>query len=500
MSSTLIRVKRLASQPLVDRDILEYEENYSTIKKRKFAAKLIRMATGVAIAGFSYGFSQVFVEQSKKKITKPYGFAAFPNDYPEDISAPFWPKNVKQVPNCANLVPKKCENSVDCQQQCGPDYECLTLDQDVEFNGVLLNANERYCMPKAIKNVGCKIGVSRIVVSYNQILDQIVYRCKCLYPEFFSGYDCSDYVACRDPKDSQRVARLRDRVTDTYVNLDSVQVLKKINLHEKIEGNVGRYYCACKDLDSTLTSAIYPLKCLRDPCFPQTIGSTAAEGWKDNDTNPNMNCNCGDSEHTRLYGGKHTPCRPVALLTRESCPKLIPSGGGNDINTNDEAPSSFACQCERDQIFIPCANSYRQDSTLGTCNEGNAAFMPIKEAPQAGQCIDVCRFCTLHRDKDSNPCIDDFRTQGICRVNQEWNYRDRKSLPYTCECHAAPHAKWWLVSGNGEKRCRGYKPECRMLFGKCDPDVHNSYQGPQCCPCLDCSASGLCVWIPFCFT
>lgn len=473
----------------------------TSIARNTFIAKLLRVITGMTIAGVSLGFSRTFDKQSRREYRKPYGFVPFPKDFQEKINAPFWNQTnkVRKLVNCEREPPQKCTTSIDCQTRCGTDYECRQLDQDVEFNGHLLSANESYCLPKDVANVGCKAGVSRVIVSYNELLQRFSYKCKCLFPEFFSGYACDQFVACRNPWDASTTAPLVDSVDGSTVDLSDANTLRRINFHERVTNSdtgisYARYHCGCKKLSNTLTSAIHPLRCMLDPCFPLTTGYTLATGWKDGAaaTKPEMNCDCGDAEETRLFGGRKVPCRPIINTTFNSCASW----------SWDKETGEMTCHCDADETFVPCLNDYRarerrpENRLLAECGLGTAAYVNIPQAPQAGSCINTCRFCH-NKLRDSNPCVDDYRTEGICRPNNNWLWHDPTNLPFTCECLVASHALWWQVEGTGEKKCRGSKPPCRMLFGSCDPEIDKSFQGPMCCPCLYCAGSA-CLWIPGC--
>lgn len=481
---------------------IDYVEGEEAVprKRRRIIPKHLRTFTGSFMAGMAFGFVKPIVDFSNEPVKKIHGLAAFPNEFPEDISAPFWPKTVKIIADCEKEPPKICNGPIDCQSKCGPNYDCQEVGEQMEFNGYLLEAGQRYCLPKVYANLGCKEGVSRMVISYDAILNKFIYKCKCLYPEIFSGYNCNEIVACRDPSDPSKRAPLIDRKTGQEVDLLDSAVVKKIDFHAVDYSEDGtaqpRYYCACKKINPLLTSAIQCLECMRDPCFPLLNAKPheTATGWADGSTGE-MDCGCGFVTQTRLMGGGKNPCVPIM---DPKCKDFVHDLGFNTID----------CKCESNEIFLPCMNKYRKraNKDVGNCGEGNAAFMTRNDAPQAGQCINSCKYCqiigrpTFHgKEWSTDPCQDDVRTQGRCQVasSEQW----QRNIAFTCHCDLASWANWWKVDSTWtEEKCKGRKPECIYFLRGCTKSIHNSWEGPQCCRCMGCHPwFSHCAWIIGCF-
>lgn len=481
--------------------------------KRKVSLKYYRSLDKIAVstvfacvAGGILGFLLPLNILVHKKCEKKFGYNSFPTERPEDITAPFENENsLAHIPDCQTVAPKSCTSSIECQKSCGPSYRCQTVHVETIVNGLSLNVGEKYCLPEAYENTRCKCGTSILNITIDPIDSKPRYTCSCIYPDIFTGVACDELVACRNTLDPEVRAPLLDRTTGKEVDLNDPFFLRSVDLYEKLQDGSPRFFCSCKSVDPLLTSAIDPMRCLKDPClelvqFGRTVHKTVT-GWSDGEKdNTVLNCGCGDPRVTRLYGGAENPCLPV----------MDPHCGEIEFS---EKYDGLRCMCGPNKIFVPCRNKYRSGATdlLECGTDGN--YMVRPDAPEAGACVNVCERCdALVAKQHENPahpgfkitsaCQDDVRTLGRCITNKAFPKQPLvpgfKQPMFQCACEAQPLAEFWQVEENDAPgTCRGRKPPCKQLLGSCNPNIDFGWQGRECCHCpLSCGnlmGSNVCI-------
>lgn len=453
-----------------------------------FLKRSLRVAFFSGLSGLLFGIVETLNIESSKKFRKKYGYTTFPAECPSKMSDILSSNFIHTMPNCENLPAKLCESSIECQQSCGPHFMCVEIFKETIYNNHSLEVGQKFCLPKFAQQIGCQSGMGYINISFDQIAREFKYICSCRYPDIFAGTFCDKFIACLDPSNPNIRAPLIDRTTGKEVDLNDHGFIGNVNFYETLENGVSRFYCRCKDISKLLTSSIHPLQCLKDPCFELfSVGDElhpAATGWTEGHVDSTtLNCHCGPSHETRLFGGGANPCLPIM---DENC----------GVVSFDKSYQGFRCACNADQVFMPCRNRYRPEAVnLPECGtDGN--YMLRHDAPEAGSCVNVCKFCNKiksalpksHGRNFKDICQDDIRTMGHCQID--------KSLPakpllpgstqdmYRCSCDVEPWAEFWRVdAAKTTGPCKGSKPSCKWLFGSCDTNIELGWQGYQCCHC-----------------
>lgn len=372
--------------------------------------KRIRRYMYCVMSGFLAGVAYKLIKKDSEE--EEHSQVALPDVYLDELSRPFW-HNLDNSEDCNKTHPQPCLYSATCQQKCGHGYECRAFEEEVTMNGFVLEPGQKYCVPKKLSFLGCKKGLSDTVMEYDYERNALKYTCKCKYPDLFSGNDCSRFVACQ--LDDGRIAPLFDRITK-----EEVKNINSINLYETMPWTKEpRYYCACKKLDASYTSAMQHLSCIRDPCFPVSRSAVhpSAVGLADGSmASSELMCECGNPNVTRLFGGEnHSRCMP--LMAEDTTEFSVRTDG------------TIEPRCRNNRIFFNCNNAHSFDPNVGPCGKGNEAFMTRNEAPQAGQCIDPCARCG-----NSNACTGFNIVTGKCTPSR--SYKSGSDKAYDCECRA----------------------------------------------------------------
>jgi hypothetical protein len=485
------RFRKAKDDAGVGHNVLKYKETYDLYSRSA------RCALFAGIAGGLFAVLETLKSNCGKRINRQIGFAPFPNEHPEDLVLPLL-DSPYAVADCRERAPQRCEDDVNCRQNCGPGYRCQEAKtRDTLINGHALVLGKKYCLPERHSHVNCKPGTGVLTSRFDPAHPESnSFECSCKYPDIFAGYSCDKMVACADPSDPTNHAPLVDRTTGLDVDLDDTLFLESKDLYERMPDGSPRFYCRCKAISPLLTSAIDPLRCMRDPCLPLFLTSKPGEnksvphpsvtGWPDGaGGNMRLECGCGDSRVTRLFGGGENPCLPIM---DRNCGKVSfhPAYKGN------------RCDCGPDEIFVPCRNRYRPDAVhLPLCGT-DGSYMIRTDAPEAGACVKVCELCDriVHKRgrwrgnlRFTSVCQDSLKTVGRCRVE--------KSLPlapllpgseqhmFGCDCGVQDWASFWQVKKEvpASGPCSGYKPPCKSMFGSCDPEGANGFPGAECCHC-----------------
>lgn len=455
-------------------------------------------------------------------------------------------------------VVNECRSSdSDCNEAMG--FKCIAIDDEmvqrlhrssatvrkfseielrsstVVVNGHSLQRGKSYCLHKnAIRALfgdsnefDCNPFTGVLEMGYDLTTNSYVRSCKCKWPEFFGGGDCSVYIGCaisRRPDDyffsgepdgeyeDFAYAPLINRVTMKQIS-DPESVAEDDDLYASLTVGVGDtqplWYCGCKSVNASYTGGLVAGVCRPDPCFPLNIAVTsdlstavAATGMSDarNTTSSDgWSCECGDPFTTHLFGGGEIPCQYLHRpLDYESFDVIASPGGTTTIG-------NVKCS-DRHKVFIPCRNLYRRDtgdgSELISCRlMGYPSMVNYEECPDAGQCVDICTYGSAIFSANNGTvglsiCEDDTRTVGLCRNLQEASNANVSTLPttFTCECSVNTDASWWETTQDPDSnKCRGSMPPCKTFLRTCDYDVHYSRTlGPMCCHGLAC-IMGLCI-------
>lgn len=145
----------------------------------------------VIILLISISFFIVWAVIKPNAIVKQTGIVPFP---PGDTIVPV------DSSQCG-LVPTLCTLTSDCVSKCGSqNYSCHIVDHpNTYYLGSKLEVGKTYCLPKIeqLKDIsGCGTYTGRIVWSKNPD-GTLGWQCQCLYPDLFSGSDCTTQKACQ---------------------------------------------------------------------------------------------------------------------------------------------------------------------------------------------------------------------------------------------------------------------------------------------------------------
>ncbi len=383
------------------------------------------------------------------------------------------------------------------------------------INNQRFHLGKKYCIHNSIAQVNagndlCNPFTGEIHIIYNK--DHGIYqtKCVCKYPDFFNGKSCEDYVGCSLPKLPYNF------FSDTAENkLQYAPLINKYNkrqiyniqhfqegddLYETTIDGTPLYYCGCKLLNSNYTGGLIAGQCRPDPCFElrgiyenlsYQNDSKKVLGTDDQrDTRMReFECNCGDPNITRLFGGGEMPCKPLAF------PEDY-----NNIEIGYYNKSSFVknatCRDKKKQ-FIKCSNNYRFNQV------GEMKFLDCKHVgypraeadwdnvPDAGQCVDVCTmaskiFSANNKTFDLSPCSRDSRSLGTCRNSSDVNSKSLMEMrhTYNCtDCKRNPDSKeamhWAVHYDSYNEYCRGENPPCKIA-GPCDGVLYTCCFGFYC--------------------
>lgn len=324
----------------------------------------------------------------------------------------------------------KCDPGVRCAM-CGSDYECTPIgaEENVVFKGQKVPAG-LWCLPKGKRNLKCGTFTGRAIWTKNR-----GWQCACLYPDLFSGADCTEQIACRLPGEHDTTSKLVDKTTGHVWDPSAIDFNPRGKTPYDKGGNDDEalYQCQCTDTLATLLPGD-PYRCHKDPCTSThsiamwdpvalkcdctTKGTTANQYAYSNTTKqcvrtPQCNwddrqqkCMCPEHHVSKVCDSK-TMSRPEAT---ESCPNV--QGGSYCINPcegycqNGSIPTVVGnqchCQCiNRGAIEVSgkrCEKACLKDGTyadLGPqnkcCNGYHMKFTPgSRFAPVQGGAHKIC--------------------------------------------------------------------------------------------------------------
>jgi hypothetical protein len=343
----------------------------------------------------------------------------FPHDFLEQVVPPSLSNN--PLADFEELCrphepPKLCSSVIECQERCGPDYECRTTgpNEQIVYNGLRLEAGVRYCVPQWLNRIEeCPSHLSTTVVRFDYATREPVKQCVCTFPDLVGGLMCDEVLACLEPHEQSRTkrAKLVDRVSGRVVldpNDDlraSPAYMERLNLDELVADPatgtaMPRYYCACKGSlnDNSVTGAVIPGRCVADPCFNGITNIPAALGLADahvvnNSQKPQLgsNCDCGSFQQTRMLHAESVGCRALTSSTLSHDP---------DVDLASGRVKSIRCIEGDDHIFWKCRNNFRQgrdvDPYVSECGAQDFYHQNARYAPEAGKCILPCKECRYH--------------------------------------------------------------------------------------------------------
>jgi len=229
-------------------------------------------------------------------------------------------------PNCFQQA-YRCTNETDCDctKICSSDKveKHRVWDEDVVFFGDVKLPPGLYCVPR--KETRCKKNVSALLYTNG------FWKCHCLYPQFFSGKDCSDFVACKYIRSSNEMdgkegnldgiegnlegkeGKLWDELANREIEADDFHYR---DLYETISQKP-RYRCICNGTDANGNQLVFlpqlPLHCFVDYC-KNNVRNSSVPGY---DGLRNL-CDCGDYAITRQKNS-------VPNDTTSPCTTCVPS-------------------------------------------------------------------------------------------------------------------------------------------------------------------------------
>lgn len=236
------------------------------------------------------------------------------------------------------IVPTICTNPQDCIASCTDKngkfyYSCQKITHpNTYYLGTKLEVNKSYCLPNIaqfndISNCGTYTG--RIVWAKNTD-GTLGWQCQCLYPDLFSGSDCTKQIACKmgieniscNSNQNTQTAYLTDSKGNIFspTNASPGDVKTPYDLNDD---GTPRFKCNCVFDNSNTYSGFYstdndPFTCNKDICTSGT--STTDDGKFDPSTN---SCVC---KNPLIKSNVSGFCYPVAQ-TDPYC-NLNPNGNG----------------------------------------------------------------------------------------------------------------------------------------------------------------------------
>jgi len=197
-------------------------------------------------------------------------------------------------PNCFQQA-YRCTNETDCDcaKICASDQveKHRVWDEDVVFFGDVKLPPGLYCVPK--KETRCKKNVSALLYTNG------FWKCHCLYPQFFSGKECSDFVACKYIREMEgnlegKEGKLWDELANREIEADDFHYR---DLYETVSQKP-RYRCICNGKDANGNQLVFlpqlPLHCFVDYC-KNNVRNSSVPGYY----SLRNRCDCGDYAITR---------------------------------------------------------------------------------------------------------------------------------------------------------------------------------------------------------
>ena len=179
------------------------------------------------------------------------------------------------------LMPTLCENAGDCSTLCAAkqgqsnyNYSCHTVKHpNTYYLGSKLEVEKSYCLPNIseINDISdCGTYTGRIVWSKNPD-NTLSWKCQCLYPDIFSGSNCTEQVACvmnyMDgviPK--KNIGVLKDKDGNVWSGTDAPPGNSKTP-YDTLPDGTPRFKCSCGDNGGFYSTNDDPFTCNEDICL-----------------------------------------------------------------------------------------------------------------------------------------------------------------------------------------------------------------------------------------
>jgi len=189
------------------------------------------------------------------------------------------------------LMPTLCENAGDCstlcaikQGQSNYSYSCHTVDHpNTYYLGSKLEVGKSYCLPNIseINDISdCGTYTGRIVWSKNPD-NTLSWKCQCLYPDIFSGSNCTQQIACTMdymdgviPKKS--IGVLKDKDGKVWSGTDAPPADSKTP-YDTLPDGTPRFTCSCGDKGGFYSTNDDPFTCNEDICLSGSGHSDTAK-------------------------------------------------------------------------------------------------------------------------------------------------------------------------------------------------------------------------------
>lgn len=164
----------------------------------------------------------------------------------------------------------------------------------IHWNRVQLDPDQMYCLPfkfvdSLVDNKTCNNPHTGImVVSYEN--GRLDLSCKCKYPDLWGGPHCDRQMCCITT--THYGVSTYFPIWDYLKNKEVVSYDGSFDIRQRMPDGTARIRCKCSNAYTMrYTTAIHPLHCLPDPCFPTLTNQppSSAKGL-----NPvTMKCECG---------------------------------------------------------------------------------------------------------------------------------------------------------------------------------------------------------------
>ena len=259
-------------------------------------------------------------------IIKPY------TDSQQKGIVPFPPSDTL-IPVDSSLcgtVPTLCDNAGDCTSLCASkqgesnyNYSCYRVTHpNTYYLGSKLEVGKSYCLPNIseINNINdCGTYTGRIVWSKNSD-NSLSWKCQCLYPDIFSGSNCTKQIACKmEYTDGviakESVAVLQDKGENVWSG-NSAPPADSKTPYDSLPDGTPRFKCSCQP--GFYSTNGDPFTCNEDICYEGSSHSDVAKF--DLDTNK---CVCLPPTYKSNISGF---CYPPEI-TDPNC-HLNSNGGG----------------------------------------------------------------------------------------------------------------------------------------------------------------------------
>lgn len=172
------------------------------------------------------------------------------------------------------IIPTLCTLTSDCVSKCGSqNYSCHVVEHpNTYYLGSKLEVNKSYCLPKIeqLKDIkGCGTYTGRIVWTKSPD-GTLGWQCQCLYPDLFSGSDCTKQIGCQYTDNNGQISTsdLKDKDGNIWwsdkTGYDSPPPSNTTPYDTNNDGTP-IYKCSCPS--GLYSTDLDPFSCNQDLCY-----------------------------------------------------------------------------------------------------------------------------------------------------------------------------------------------------------------------------------------